>query len=149
MAITNWKNLPSTETPINAENLNNDFGELETNIHTILQRAYIEESGNNENGYYIKFSDGNMICYNVLTMNNKNTTYHYQSVVWTYPQEFIEVPIVNTTSSNWNTYCLITKNNPTKTNCSVMTHTISTSNSTFQDPTDFAKANAIAIGRWK
>lgn len=48
MSLIEFKNFPDTSTPINAENLNNNFNS-------------IVESGNNENGSYIKFADGTLI----------------------------------------------------------------------------------------
>lgn len=51
-----FKDLPNTETPVTAENLNSNFSELNIKIGSII------ESGTNENGSYVKFSDGTMIC---------------------------------------------------------------------------------------
>lgn len=47
-----FQDLPSTSTPINATNLNNNFTECNN----------IVASGANTNGYYVKYSDGTMIC---------------------------------------------------------------------------------------
>ena len=44
-----FEDKPSTKTPINAKNLNSNFAE-------------VVESGSNENGTWIKFADGTMIC---------------------------------------------------------------------------------------
>ena len=56
MAYTrvNWEDLPSTNTPINATNLNKMDEGIEDNSF---------ESSSNANGRYIKFADGTMICY--------------------------------------------------------------------------------------
>lgn len=56
MAYTrvNWEDLPSTNTPINATNLNKMDKGIEDNSF---------ESSSNANGRYIKFADGTMICY--------------------------------------------------------------------------------------
>lgn len=48
MEKINFENLPSTNTPISAKNLN--------------QMQSIIESGSNDNGNYIKFEDGTAIC---------------------------------------------------------------------------------------
>ena len=48
MALIEFKNLPDTSTPINAENLNHNFNGLKI------------ESGSNENGSYVKFPDGTL-----------------------------------------------------------------------------------------
>lgn len=49
MELIEFKDLPNTDTPINAENLNYNF-------------SHVIESGSNENGSYIKFADGTLIC---------------------------------------------------------------------------------------
>lgn len=49
MALIEFKDLPNTDTPINAENLNHNFNEVKV------------ESGSNENGHWIKYEDGTMI----------------------------------------------------------------------------------------
>ena len=56
MALIKFKNKPNTDTPINDENLNHNFKELENAM------AEIVESGSNENGDWIKYADGTMIC---------------------------------------------------------------------------------------
>ena len=63
MALIEFENSPSTNTPINADNLNNNFGEC----YNII------ESGSNSNGNYIKFSDGTMICYGRQAMTFSST----------------------------------------------------------------------------
>ena len=47
MALIEFKNLPDTSTPINAENLNHNFNS-------------IAESGSNSNGIWVKLADGTM-----------------------------------------------------------------------------------------
>lgn len=54
MALIEFKDKPNTTTPINANNLNNNFSDLDNRS--------IYESGSNEKGNYIKFNDGTMIC---------------------------------------------------------------------------------------
>ena len=51
MNLIEFQDYPSTETPLNAENLNHNFNELKI------------ESGYNDIGNYIKFSDGTIHCY--------------------------------------------------------------------------------------
>ena len=59
--MTIFEDLPSTNTSINASNLNGNFGELNTHITDLIGRAYIEESATTANGSYIKYSNGIMI----------------------------------------------------------------------------------------
>lgn len=60
MTLIEFKNLPNTTTPLKAENLNNNFNS-------------IVESGSNENGNWVKFSDGTMICEATIIKNIENT----------------------------------------------------------------------------
>lgn len=83
MALIEFKNKPDTSTPINAENLNHNFNELNTLITEIV------ESGENENGRWIKWADGTLICNgtirNVTTPANSGT-----SAMITLPTSFLE-----------------------------------------------------------
>ena len=60
----------------------------------------IVESGSNTNGNYIKFADGTMICYAILSFNLEITN-QYEGVYYantgsiTFPQEFISTPVIN------------------------------------------------------
>lgn len=56
-----FQDYPSTETPLNAENLN----QVQTNIENAING--IVESGSNENGEWIKWADGTMICGKKIT----------------------------------------------------------------------------------
>ena len=64
-----WENLPSTNTPINATNLNK-----------------ITDSGSNTNGYYIKYQDGTLIQYGYISKDTlvppttNSTT--VQGIIW-------------------------------------------------------------------
>lgn len=61
----------------------------------------IQESGNNSNGNYIKFTDGTMICYNRETITTSiNSSYGslYKSdsiILSDFPVEFIDIPSVS------------------------------------------------------
>ena len=83
-----FKDLPDTTTPINAENLNENFEECNN----------IVESGSNNSGKYIKFSDGTMICWNRITSTSSSTSQsngiYYCPFTMAFPQEFIETPTV-------------------------------------------------------
>ena len=82
MAYTrvNWEDLPSTNTPINAENLNKmDKG--------IYDNAF--ESGSNQYGSYIKFNDGTLIQWGEDIFGTSGTSSDsYKSV--TFPISFID-----------------------------------------------------------
>lgn len=52
----------------------------------------IVEQGSTANGEYVKFYDGTMFCWHVLTMSNAG------GKVWTFPEAFISAPTVTGTS---------------------------------------------------
>lgn len=86
-----FENLPSTNTPINANNLN----QLQTNVENAING--VVESGSN----YIKFESGDMICFdNVsltgITFNKADGAVIAQTAsgvnFGNFPQAFIEIP---------------------------------------------------------
>lgn len=105
-------------------------------------------SGSNNNGYYIKYPDGTMICRTYIDTTTTNNTYHYATATWTYPQEFIATPNVVVTMNDWSTHAPMTKINPTKTVCSIMALMLNTSTVKFIDGI-VVSLSVIAIGRWK
>lgn len=88
----NFENLPSTNTSINAENLNKVQDNVEKAIPEIVDNlttddvtkvlsakqgkalnekiSGIIESGSNANGNYIKYAEGTMICYKQVRFGN-------------------------------------------------------------------------------
>lgn len=128
MAYINYENLPSTNTPLNATNLNS---------------MQVEESGNNSNGYYIKYNDGTLIQWNTTTVTDQAINSHYgDSVLYTgtrtviFPISFIDTNysafcgefhwgtsaswgvVYNKNSTNWMTlmiYDFYTRNSGTNT----------------------------------
>lgn len=62
-----FKDLPDTSTPYNAET----FNALQNNIENAINE--VVESGSNANGNYIKFSNGFMICSRKFLQNVSNT----------------------------------------------------------------------------
>ena len=98
-----FENLPSTKTPINAKNLN----QLQENIENAM--SSIVESGSNDNGNYIKFENGIMMCFQNVIMNvsltsGGNNAYYAKvdSGIPDYPQPFPEVYYANVTVFNNN-----------------------------------------------
>ena len=70
----------------------------------------IVESGSNNNGNYIKFADGTMICYLNITVTDQaiNNQYgtsalYFGTRIWTFPQTFISAPVVICGSFRWST----------------------------------------------
>lgn len=111
----NFENLPSTNTPINADNLNqlqtnienainekpNVIDNLESTIITdalsanqgrILNERISEiiESGSNSNGNYIKFADGTMICTKSVS-GTANITGTYYGIYHTPDNDYFDL----------------------------------------------------------
>lgn len=166
---TNWTDT----TPINTTNLNkiengiaaNDtaignLSNLNTSSKDNLVTAInsVVENGTNNNGSWIKFADGTMICKFTqiinLTVNNAwGSLYGGKFSVHDYPQEFIDIPEASITlvANNDGNYGGWIGNNggtddirPTKKNIGefVMLRPTTTNNA-------YYKVQVIAIGKWK
>lgn len=96
----NFENLPSTNTPINAENLNAMQNNIENAINNILQ------SGTTNNVNYIKYIDGTLIQYGKVTLqsytgrSSGGLTYWSQATTITLPVSFLNVNYSVTTNVN-------------------------------------------------
>lgn len=71
MALVTFTDLPSTTTPINSSNLNNNFTECNN----------IVASGSNANGRYIKYSDGTMIEWNNMIVDDQPIDSQYGGTI--------------------------------------------------------------------
>lgn len=134
-----FQDLPSTSTPINATNLNGNFDECNN----------IVESGSNNSGKYIKFSDGTMICWNRITSTSSSTGqsngFYYCPFSMGFPQEFVETPTVipSLTQTGGLYFTSLGNNQPTTTNVQLR----SLSMNAFTN-VQFTYGY-IAIGKWK
>lgn len=96
----NFENLPSTNTPLNAENLNAMQNNIENAINNILQ------SGTTNNVNYIKYIDGTLIQYGKVTLqsytgrSSGGLTYWSQETTITLPVSFLNVNYSVTTNVN-------------------------------------------------
>ena len=96
----NFENLPSTNTPLNAENLNAMQNNIENAINNILQ------SGTTNNVNYIKYIDGTLIQYGKVTLqsytgrSSGGLTYWSQATTITLPVSFLNVNYSVTTNVN-------------------------------------------------
>jgi len=105
----------------------------------------IVESGNNANGYYIKYYDGTMICYGFVSFSaNSNTE------TWTFPKTFIDTNIFVSGTPMY----VAGKSN--SANIIVTTSTISTTSVVLinwfagETTPNYARdIRVFAIGRWK
>ena len=137
-------NLTNLSTP----NKNNIVGAINS----------VVENGSNNNGSWIKFADGTMICrftqiINVVVTNAWGSLYGGKFSVHDYPQEFIDIPEASITlvANNDGNYSGWIGNNggtddirPTKKNIGefVMLRPTTTSNG-------YYKVQVIAVGKWK
>ncbi len=127
------KNYPDMTTPLNASNLN-------------------IETGSNDNGSYIKFPDGTMICYQNFS-GNVDCSIAYGSGYYGYfnlsnikpfPVSFVETPVISVTLMD-NDLIGAVPYSPTKTTCSSIAMYIYGLNSKNKEIT----LNVLAIGKWK
>lgn len=98
--VTNYIIKASETTSIQAEVVDSLDGNSTTNapsVHAV--KSGIMESGSNDNGNYIKFYDGTMICYGdkygTTTLVDYWSQFKRGQVSITFPQTFISTPSVN------------------------------------------------------
>lgn len=110
----------------------------------------IEESGSTENGSYIKFSEGTMICYYTYSSSNRNfdgsdvNGIRYCTDTLWFPQQFTSTPTV-TASTFIDGYCgFVGRINAESTLFSVMLCIVGN-----VDITRNIEITYTAIGRWK
>ena len=141
MALITFENLPSTNTPINAENLNNNFTEC------------IPVSGSNTNGNYVKYPDGTMICWGTISSSvtgghqtSSNGWYVSSVIEVTYPVEFYSAPSVvcnaSRSSGDTNGIVMFTRS-VTKSSFLAWSGLLASSSATGWVRT------YVAVGRWK
>ena len=141
MAYTrvNWEDLPSTDTPINATNLNKmDEGIYDNSL--AIDNAI--ESGSNENGSYIKFNDGTLICRATInTSANESEKNIYFST--SFINSSFNVIVTNIYSNSKKVIWTVTNTDKEYFTAFPMSY------ETNSVPTSASSANYIAIGRWK
>lgn len=114
------------------------------------EKGYIVESGSNENGNFIKFSDGTMICRKTTNEIDMNITTAWGSVyegsvsLGNFPAEFTETPTISVTPSG--SGMLIEQGGAiaSKTSWGIVTCVRPTSVENVK-----ARFYLIAVGRWK
>lgn len=150
MEKINFVNLPSTNTPMNAENLNQMQDNVENAINGII------ESGSNENGSWIKWADGTMIITQefsrTVSINVQSGVMYYCSLhdIPAYPVSFTKVDSTNVTVYNnniltANPYCNSKTSGSHLNQC--CTRILVYAPEILPDETILF--NVIAIGRWK
>lgn len=134
-------------------------------IKELISRPYILESGSNSNGYYIKWSNGDLICRRSTTndsyknTNSSSTTvqnlkvYRSNVFTWTYPIAFATIPNISVTVStglNGSRFCLGRVNgNPSSSNVQIQLLGLEDFTENELGYTNLIKTDLIAIGKWK
>lgn len=117
---------------INAPTLNQLQDNIENGISGII------ESGSNENGNYVKYADGTMICYSYV-----------QTGTNTYPQEFIANPLTVVMPVNDSTSVMhLCQATTTPSQITISSFWANISNSLWQLDQNLY-VNYLAIGKWK
>ena len=107
------------------------------------------ESGSNENGNWIKFADGTMVCSFIQEVRTALQTSYgslYRSTAITlhdFPLPFTQIPVVNISISNYASFIISGGDNSTTAPMKIMIA------SATNETTQTFKINVIAIGRWK
>lgn len=135
--------------------LGNDLTEHENktaldDVHGLLSGGHIvEETGENENGRYVRFADGTQICTYEVQINNFATTQHgdvhrYVHTGLNFPASFIEMPQVTINArGSVNMWA-----NAVISSSSINIYTpVIFSIISYTDGT--ARISVLAIGRWK
>lgn len=118
----------------------------EQEISELLSRGYVQESGSNENGNFIKFSDGTMIQSGTVSCNTSS----YGLI--TFPSAFSSYNIIMTANNIYNGSdelgIIVTTQSDTTTVGVIYFRKYENGNLVTVTNTKVA-ANWIAIGKWK
>ncbi len=114
-----------------------------------LYDGTIIEKGSNSDGTYIKYADGTMICYGkksqTLAITTQSGGVYYNSIIFTFPQEFIEAPVAVPALTQTGGILFTSLGNgfpiPTQAQVRVL--------SMVSQASANVTASYIAIGRWK
>lgn len=112
----------------------------------VVGKNYGFMSGSNDNGRYIKYYDGTMICWNTIRVEDAFTTalgpfyYNGKSTDVVFPIEFYNIPTISLSCQNQIRACYLGSSN--KTGFGAVAMTYSSQNA-------IGYLFYIAIGRWK
>ena len=132
-------------------------GDIDLKKELIQKLAGIVTIGSNENGKYMKFEDGTMICFGNNRKSFTSTNISLNQVNWTYPHQFVETPAIHYTTTsfalaNYDNNNLFKLGNfvvqsSNQTSAVIMLF-VSAGNAGFVAG-DQVTLNLMAIGRWK
>lgn len=129
----------TTLTRIGGGQVENEYSESTTLPYSANYINGIVESGSNENGNYVKYIDGTMVCYGVAEVYNDGWSTVY------YPVEFISQPtvIASVASGSSETTTIVTAKLSGISTTTFRTSAVISSGYTS------ALINYIAIGKWE
>lgn len=121
------------------------------NLEELQENRTIVESSNNDDGYYIKYIDGTMICQGTKLLSNINANIQWGGLYVaditnpiTFPKLFTDTPTVTLTVGNESWNCIIINSITTNDKISKISVARNVSSTGMQ-----VRFNYIAIGRWK
>lgn len=136
-------------------------------IKDLISRPYILESGSNSNGYYIKWSNGDLICRRSVSKESfKNTKsisttvqnikiYRSNAYTWNYPIKFATTPNISiAVATGWadgsSRFCLgkITST-PTASAVEIQLLGLEDFIESGMGYNNLIQVDLIAIGKWK
>ena len=109
-------------------------------------------SGSNDNGNWIKYADGTMICYINKLMSD--FTYNNLTIVYsadcTFPANFIEIPCVIATAHAPVSYDVTVKaSSIEKSSVNVKYYAFNPTSKAYESDCTNGSINIVAIGKWK
>lgn len=139
------KNLFGNNTKISAEDI---VIKDSNNKARILDKSVIVDSGSNENGNWVKWADGTMICHKFITGADgatqwSGTIYYHDVVNGNWSQNFktiLNVQVTNTTNQWW---CCISGTTETSAGTTRLIRPDSASSGQTYN------IHIMAVGKWK
>lgn len=124
---------------LRSENIEYDGDSLKNKLDTVI------ESGSNENGNYIKFSDGTMICHKtkqgISNLSSWGTLFYEDINCGTWAMPFSELLNIQCTNNNLQFWCSI--DNDSKNSCGTARLMRPDSNNQSYN------LEILGIGKWK
>lgn len=131
-----------------------DHNSVVENIENHINGLFhIVESGKNANGNYIKFADGNMVCWiGNFRLSSLGVNDYYITDIWTFPQKYIEPPSVfpvGSTHYTTATFASLIVGYSATTETTVRINAWNRDREAIPKRDETKDVNVFAIGRWK
>ena len=151
--VSNTQDIVNLDNKVNTHlaDYNSHLADYNSHLAESANR-WIEESGSNENGSYIKFGDGTMECWHNMTSNSTLTTtagsmFSTESNTWVYPAQFVRTRPSVTRDLNSvlpNAWAGIGNSGTTSASCSIRGYSYMKGSDNY-----IPEFSLRAIGRWK